>query len=65
MQEAMFIHRSVSTIEKRSSAASDDGMVNDEVSRSLRRLSSLPADFCCSICMNIFTKVMLTNVLIC
>ncbi|VDP58662.1 unnamed protein product [Heligmosomoides polygyrus] len=31
-------------------------MSKNEVSRSLRRLSSLPADFCCSICMNIFRK---------
>ncbi|KAL6737409.1 hypothetical protein Aduo_011053 [Ancylostoma duodenale] len=56
MQEATSIHRSVSTIVKRSSFSSGDSNTRNEVTRSLRRLSSLPADFCCSICMNIFTK---------
>ncbi|EYC20489.1 hypothetical protein Y032_0022g656 [Ancylostoma ceylanicum] len=56
MQEGTSIHRSVSTIVKRSSFSSGENNTKNEVTRSLRRLSSLPADFCCSICMNIFTK---------
>ncbi|KAK6752187.1 hypothetical protein RB195_003543 [Necator americanus] len=56
MQEVPCIHRSVSTIVKRSSFSTVENNPKDEVSRSLRRLSSLPADFCCSICMNIFSK---------
>ncbi|CAJ0603672.1 unnamed protein product [Cylicocyclus nassatus] len=55
MQGVTLVHRSASALEKPCSSSEDD-VINDDVSRSLRRLSSLPADFCCSICMNIFTK---------
>ncbi|EYC20488.1 hypothetical protein Y032_0022g656 [Ancylostoma ceylanicum] len=63
MQEGTSIHRSVSTIVKRSSFSSGENNTKNEVTRSLRRLSSLPADFCCSICMNIFTKERCPNLL--
>ncbi|XGW25755.1 hypothetical protein V3C99_006840 [Haemonchus contortus] len=44
------------SIAKHSSFSSGITTPNGEVTRSLRRLSSIPADFCCSICMNIFRK---------
>ncbi|KJH40886.1 zinc finger, C3HC4 type [Dictyocaulus viviparus] len=41
---------------RRLSDTASDGIPHHGVLCSLRRLSSLPEDFCCSICMNVFRK---------
>ncbi|KAK5982484.1 hypothetical protein GCK32_012269 [Trichostrongylus colubriformis] len=51
--------RSCPQIARHSSLSSGLTTPSSDVVRALRRRSSMPADFCCSICMNIFRKVVL------